>query len=187
MAAESNMMPLGTEAPDFNLPDVVSGKNYTLDDVRGEYGLVVMFICAHCPYVKNIEEDLAAIIGQYANSKLGFVAISANDADAYPEDAPEGLKKQAEELEFTFPYLYDESQEVAKAYQAACTPDFYLFDEELKCVYRGRFDASTPGNPEPVTGDNLIEAIERHLEDEPVIDPQYPSIGCSIKWKEAIM
>lgn len=182
-AIESNMMPLGTVAPSFDLPDVVTGNQVTIEDVRQEYGLVVMFICAHCPYVKNIEEEIAVIASQYANSKIGFVAISSNDANEYPEDGPEGLKEQAEELEFDFPYLYDESQEVAKAYQAACTPDFYLFDEDLKCIYRGRFDASTPGNPEPVSGDNLIEAIESHLEDEPIIDPQFPSVGCGIKWK----
>ncbi|GAB4252699.1 MAG: thioredoxin family protein [Ekhidna sp.] len=182
-AVESNMLPLGTIAPDFDLVDVVSGERFTVEDVRQEYGLVVMFICAHCPYVRNIEEEIVIIANQYADSKIGFVAISSNDPSAYPEDSPEGLKKQAEELEFPFPYLFDESQEVAKAYQAACTPDFYLFDEDLKCVYRGRFDASTPGNPEPVTGDDLVSAIEAHLEDEPPLDPQHPSVGCSIKWK----
>ena len=181
--AESNMMPLGTEAPDFNLEDVVSGKHFTVGDVRQEYGMLVMFICAHCPYVKNIEDEIAVIAKQYQNSKIGFVAISSNDPEAYPEDSPEGLRKQAEEFEFAFPYLYDETQEVAKAYDAMCTPEFYLFDEELKLIYRGRFDASTPGNPEPVTGENLIEAIERHLEDEPVVEAQHPSMGCSIKWK----
>lgn len=183
-AVESNMMPLGTVAPDFNLLDVITSKQVTLEDVRQEYGLVVMFICAHCPYVKNIEEEIAVIAAQYANAKIGFVAISSNDPAEYPEDGPEGLRNQALELEFSFPYLYDETQEVAKAYQAACTPEFYLFDEDLKCIYRGRFDASTPGNPEPVTGDNLVEAIESHLEDEPIVDPQYPSVGCSIKWRD---
>ena len=182
-AAESNMLPLGTIAPDFDLPDAISGKNFTLEDVRQEYGLVVMFICAHCPYVKNIEEEIAVIAHQYSQQKIGFVAISSNDVNAYPEDAPEGLKAQAEEFEFCFPYLYDESQEIAKAYQAACTPDFFVFDEDLKLIYRGRFDASTPGNPEPVTGDELVNALENHLEDEPIIEDQKPSIGCSIKWK----
>lgn len=182
-AVESNMMPIGTVAPDFDLPDVISGENKTLEDVRLEYGLVVMFICAHCPYVKNIEEEIAVVARQYSEQKIGFVAISSNDASAYPDDAPEGLRAQAEEFEFCFPYLYDESQEVAKAYQAACTPDFYLFDEDLKCIYRGRFDASTPGNPEPVTGDDLINALEAHLEDEPQVKDQKPSIGCNIKWK----
>lgn len=181
--AESNMMPLGTVAPDFDLPDVISGKRFTQEDIRQEYGMLVMFICAHCPYVKNIEEEIAVIAKQYLNAKIGFVAISSNDANAYPEDAPEGLRNQAEELEFVFPYLYDESQEVARAYQVACTPDFYLFDENLKLIYRGRFDASTPGNPEPVSGDNLIEAMERHLDDAPLVEHQYPSMGCSIKWK----
>lgn len=182
-AVESNMMPLGTVAPDFNLPDVISGTNKTLNDVRLEYGVVVMFICAHCPFVQNIEEEIAVIARQYADLKIGFVAISSNDASAYPEDAPEGLRAQAEEFDFSFPYLYDETQEVAKAYQAACTPDFFLFDEDLKCIYRGRFDASTPGNPEPVTGDDLVNALEAHLEDEPIMEDQKPSIGCSIKWK----
>lgn len=182
-ATESTMLPLGTIAPDFELMDVVSGNYLSMDDVRKDFGVLVMFICAHCPYVRNIEEEIAVIAKQYEESKIGFVAISSNDANAYPEDAPEGLKKQAELLEFNFPYLYDETQKVAKAFQAVCTPEFYLFDEELKLIYRGRFDASTPGNPEPVTGDNLVEAIERHLEDEPVMDPQHPSVGCSIKWK----
>lgn len=182
-AVESNMMPLGTVAPEFDLPDVISGKNKTLEDVRLEYGLVVMFICAHCPYVKNIEEEIAVIARQYSDLKVGFVAICSNDPADYPEDAPEGLKAQAEEFEFGFPYLFDETQDVAKAYQAACTPDFFLFDEDLKCIYRGRFDASTPGNPEPVTGDDLVNALEAHLEDEPPLEIQKPSIGCSIKWK----
>ena len=183
MAAESNMMPLGTEAPDFNLKDVISGKMVSLSDVRREYGLVVMFICAHCPYVQNIEEEIAVVARQYMGQKIGFVAISSNDAETYPEDAPEGLKEQADEYDFRFPYLYDESQEVAKAYNAACTPEFYLFDEDLKCIYRGRFDSSTPKNNEPVSGDELIAAMEKHLEDEPPLKTQKPSIGCSIKWK----
>lgn len=182
-AVESNMMPLGTEAPNFSLPDVITGNTMTIEDVRKEYGLVVMFICAHCPYVKNIEEEIAVVARQYQELKIGFVAISSNDAEHYPEDGPEGLKQQAEEFEFSFPYLYDEQQEIAKSYQAACTPDFYLFDEDMKCIYRGRFDSSTPGNPEPVTGDDLISALEAHLEDEPMIEDQKPSIGCSIKWK----
>lgn len=182
-AKESNMLPLGTVAPDFYLTDVVSNEEVALEDVKKEFGLVVMFICAHCPYVKNIEEEIPVLANQYLQQKIGFVAISSNDASAYPDDAPEGLKAQAEEFEFPFPYLYDETQEVAKAYQAACTPEFYLFDEDLKLIYRGRFDASTPGNPEPVTGDELIVALEAHLEDEAIPADQKPSIGCSIKWK----
>ncbi|MEM6642719.1 MAG: thioredoxin family protein [Bacteroidota bacterium] len=182
-AAESKMLPLGTIAPDFELLDVMSGEYLSLDDLKKEFGLLIMFICVHCPYVRNIEEEIAVIAKQYNESKIGFAAISSNDITAYPEDDPEGMKKQAALLEFNFPYLYDETQAVAKAFEAQCTPEFYLFDEDLKLIYRGRFDASTPGNPEPVTGDNLVEAIERHLEDEPPMDPQYPSIGCSIKWK----
>lgn len=184
MASEkSTMLPLGTLAPDFELLDVMSKDYLSMDDIRGEFGVLIMFICAHCPYVRNIEEEIAIIAKQYKTSKIGFAAISSNDAEEYPQDAPEKLEKQAELLEFSFPYLYDETQKVAKAFQAVCTPEFYLFDENLKLIYRGRFDASTPGNPEPVTGEDLVEAIERHLEDEPIIDPQYPSIGCSIKWK----
>lgn len=182
-ATSSNMMPLGTQAPDFNLLDVVSGENKTLEDVRKEYGLVVMFICAHCPYVQNIEEEISVIAQQYMKQKIGFVAISSNDAAAYPDDSPEGLKEQAEEFDFHFPYLYDEDQMVAKAYQAACTPDFFLFDEDMLCIYRGRFDSSTPGNAEPVSGDDLVQAMELHLDDEPQLEQQMPSMGCSIKWK----
>ena len=182
-AVQSNMMPIGTIAPDFDLLDVISGENKTLEDIKREYGVVVMFICAHCPFVKNIEKEITLVARQYSKQKIGFVAISSNDPGEYPEDAPEGLKAQAEEFEFCFPYLFDESQEVAKAYQAACTPDFFLFDEYLKCIYRGRFDASTPGNPEPVTGNDLINALEACLEDEPPAEVQNPSIGCSIKWK----
>ncbi|NQZ75005.1 MAG: thioredoxin family protein [Ekhidna sp.] len=182
-AVESNMMPLGTIAPNFELTDVISGETFEVEDLRKEYGLVVMFLCAHCPYVKNIEEEIAIVARQYGNQKMGFVAISSNDADKYPEDGPDGLRAQAEEYEFDFPYLYDESQKVAKAYKAACTPDFFVFDEDLKCIYRGRFDSSTPGNPEPVTGDDLVYALEAHLEDEPITKDQKPSIGCSIKWK----
>ncbi len=180
---ESEMLPLGTLAPAFNLKDVVSGDQYTVEDIRQEYGMLVMFICAHCPYVKNIEDEIAVIANHYHDFKIGFVAISSNDPSNYPEDTPQGLKKQAEEFEFKFPYLFDETQEVAKAYHAVCTPEFYLFDEDLKLIYRGRFDASTPGNLEPVTGENLIEAIERHLEDESPIEEQFPSVGCGIKWK----
>ncbi len=179
----SNMMPLGTQAPNFNLLDVVSGKHKTLDDVRQEYGLVVMFICAHCPFVQNIEEEISVVAQLYIKQKIGFVAISSNDASAYPEDAPDGLREQAEEFDFPFPYLYDETQEVAKAYDAACTPEFYLFDEDMKCIYRGRFDSSTPSNAEPVSGDDLVQAIELHLEDEPPMEQQLPSMGCNIKWK----
>jgi len=179
----SNMMPLGTPAPAFNLPDVISGENKTLEDVKGEKGLVVMFICAHCPFVKHIEEEIAFVAEKYEHRGIGFVAISANNVETHPDDAPDKLKEQAEKNDFEFPYLYDETQEVAKAYDAACTPDFYLFDHELKCVYRGRFDSSTPGNDEPVTGEDLKAAMDSLLDGEPIFDDQKPSIGCNIKWK----
>lgn len=179
----STMMPLGTVAPPFDLLDVVSSQSKTLDDVKGKEGLVVMFICAHCPYVKHLEEELAFVAEKYQRKEIGFVAISSNDVANYPDDSPEKLKEQAEDNDFDFPYLYDESQEVAKAYQAACTPDFYLFDMDLKCVYRGRFDASTPGNDEPVTGEDLREAMDQLLAGEEVYDDQKPSMGCNIKWK----
>lgn len=179
----SSMLPLGTIAPDFNLPDVISGKNMTLKDVRGEEGTVVMFICAHCKYVKHIEEEIAFVAEKYQHKGIGFVAISANDITEYPDDAPDKLREQAEDQDFDFPYLYDESQQVAKAYQAECTPDFYLFDKDLKLVYRGRFDAATPGNIEPVTGDELKDAMDSLLDGEPIFEDQKPSIGCNIKWR----
>lgn len=179
----STMMPLGTSAPDFDLPDVLTNSQKTLNDVKGVEGLVVMFICAHCPYVKNIEEELGIVSRHYQNLGVGFVAISSNDAQNYPEDKPEGLKQQAEEHGFDFPYLYDETQEVAKAYDAACTPDFFLFDKELRCFYRGRFDASTPGNNEPVNGEDLSAAIDALIEGGAPLDEQIPSMGCNIKWK----
>ncbi|MEQ9402885.1 MAG: thioredoxin family protein [Cyclobacteriaceae bacterium] len=179
----STMMPLGTKAPDFNLPDVISKTDKTLEDVKGEEGLVVMFICAHCPFVKNIEEELGIVARHYQHLGIGFVAISSNDVENYPEDSPDELKKQAETHDFSFPYLYDESQETAKAYDAACTPDFFLFDKDMKCTYRGRFDASTPGNNEPVDGGDLSAAIDAQLDGEPPLEEQLPSMGCNIKWK----
>ena len=179
----SAMMPLGTKAPDFELNDVISNMPKTIDDVKGEMGLVVMFICAHCPFVKNIEEELGLVAQHFQNFDVGFVAISANDAENYPEDNPDGLRQQAEKNGFTFPYLFDESQEVAKLYDATCTPDLYLFDKNLKCVYRGRFDASTPGNKEPVNGEALRAAINALIDGELPLDEQLPSMGCNIKWK----
>lgn len=179
----SNMMPLGTVAPDFNLLDVVSGKNLSVDDVMGEKGLVVMFICVHCPYVIHLQEEIAFVAEKYQHRGIGFVAISSNDIDGYPQDAPEFMKEQAEDQDFSFPYLFDADQSVAKAYDAACTPDFYLFDAEKKLVYRGRFDAATPGNTEPVTGDELRDAMDCLISGEPISDDQRPSIGCNIKWK----
>jgi peroxiredoxin len=182
---ESTMMlDLGTEAPDFALRDVVTGTTVHRDDFQGKRGLLVMFICAHCPYVKHLEKGLASLGEDYAGKPLGSVAISSNDAVMYPDDSPDRLKEQAQRLGFRFPYLYDETQAIARAYKAACTPDFFLFDGELKLVYRGQFDASRPGNRIPVSGDDLRAAIDAVLQGRPVSDDQRPSIGCNIKWKE---
>lgn len=182
-ATESTMLELGTIAPDFALPDAVSGNTVRRDDYKGKKALLVFFICPHCPFVKHIEEGLAALGKDYAQQPIGIVAISSNDALQYPTDSPEGLKQQAETFGFTFPYLYDESQDVAKAYSAACTPDFFLFDGEFKLVYRGQFDASRPGKVIPVTGKDLRAAIDLVLAGKPVPTEQHPSIGCNIKWK----
>lgn len=178
----SNMLPLGTAAPDFSLPDVVSGKPTALADIRGQSATLIMFICNHCPFVKHLQKELGQL-SQYLTRGVGIAAINANDVDNYPDDSPDNMKIFAAENHFEFPYLYDESQTVAKQYDAACTPDFYLFDQDLKCVYRGRFDDSTPGNGVEVTGRDLKEAIEACLRGDSTIAPQYPSIGCNIKWK----
>ena len=180
----STMLELGTVAPDFALTDVVSGKTVRRDDFRGKNALLVMFICAHCPFVKHIEKELGKLGNDYATQPMGIVAISSNDAANYPADSPTGLKKQAETFSFAFPYLYDESQAVARAYDAACTPDIYLFDAAFKLVYRGQFDASRPSNTIPVTGQDLRAAIDAVLAGKPVSGDQKPSIGCNIKWKE---
>ena len=181
---ESTMLELGTTAPDFALPDVLSGKTVRRDDFRGRSGLLVMFICTHCPYVKHIEKSLGPLGAEYSAQPLGIVAISSNDATSYPSDSPEGLKKQAQANGFVFPYLYDESQDVAHAYKAACTPDFFLFDKNFKLVYRGQYDSSRPGNEIPVTGMDLRAAIDLVLDGKPVPKEQRPSIGCNIKWKQ---
>ena len=179
----STMLALGTTAPDFALQDVVSGKTVRRDDFRGKKGLLVMFICAHCPFVKHIEKELAKFEEDYASQPIGIVAISSNDAAAYPADNPEGLKRQAQTFGFTFPYLHDDSQSVAREYDAACTPDIYLFDKDFKLVYRGQFDGSRPGNDVPVTGKDLRAAVDAVLAGKPVQEDQKPSIGCNIKWR----
>jgi peroxiredoxin len=179
----STMLELGTPAPDFVLPDVVSGKTVSLDSVSGKKALLVMFICRHCPFVKHIEEELARLGRDYRDEYVAIVAISSNDADTFPDDRPESLKEMAEQLGIAFPYLYDETQEVAMAYAAACTPDFYLFDESRLLVYRGQLDDSRPCNGVPVTGRDLRAAIDSVLSGQPVIEDQKPSIGCNIKWK----
>jgi peroxiredoxin len=180
---ESTMLELRTVAPDFALTDVMSGKTVKRDDFRGKQGLLVLFICAHCPYVKHIEKSLGKLAADYAGKPLAIVAISSNDVRTHPADSPEGLKQQAKDNGFTFPYLYDESQAVAHAYKAACTPDPYLFDKDLKLVYRGQYDDSRPSNGVPVTGKDLRGAIDLVLAGMPVPVEQRPSIGCNIKWK----
>ena len=179
----STMMPLGTDAPDFELPDTVSGETVKLRDGNEYAGTVVLFICNHCPYVIHIAVPLAAMAKQYAEKGIRFIAISSNDVDNYPADAPDKMKVNAEENGYVFPYLYDETQAVAKAYDAACTPDIYLFDGNLKCVYRGQFDKSTPGNGLPATGEALSNALNALLAGEQISEDQSPSVGCNIKWK----
>jgi len=180
---ESTMLELGTTAPDFALTDVVTGKIARRDDFKGQKALLVMFICAHCPYVKHIERALASLGRDYASQPLGIVAISSNDVVTHPDDSPANLKRQAQALGFGFPYLYDESQVVARAYKAACTPDFFLFDAESRLVYRGEFDRSRPGNGVAITGVDLRTAIDTALAGNPPLADQRPSIGCNIKWK----
>jgi peroxiredoxin len=182
---ESTMLALGTPAPPFSLPDVISGKTVSLEDFKHKQGLLVMFICRHCPYVKHVQKELARLGHDYQSKPLGILAISSNDAGAYPDDAPDKLKEMAIELGFTFPYCYDETQDVARAFTAACTPDFFLFDKDLKLAYRGQFDGSRPGNNALVTGQDLRSAIEAVLAGRAVTSNQKPSIGCNIKWRYA--
>lgn len=180
----SKMLPLGTKAPDFNLHDTCTGKNKSLQDLKSDKGTVIMFICNHCPYVKHLQSKLVEVAKKYQKQGISFIAISSNDVVNYPADSPEKMKLEAEKNGYTFPYLYDETQQVAKAYQAACTPDFYLFDGDLKCVYRGCFDDSTPGNGRPVTGKDLSEALDDLLSGKVISSDQKPSVGCNIKWKK---
>lgn len=180
---ESTMLELSTEAPDFALTDVTTGKTVRRDDFSDKTALLVMFICAHCPYVKHIEKTLGQLGSDYAGKPIAILAISSNDVANHPGDSPENLKAQAKANGFTFPYLYDESQSVARAYKAACTPDFFLFDASFKLVYRGQYDSSRPGNDVPVTGEDLRAAIDTVLAGKPVPAEQRPSIGCNIKWK----
>jgi len=178
----STMLPLGTAAPDFDLPDVVSGKKFSLRDFDGKHALLVMFICKHCPYVQHVRAELARLGRDYANRDVGIVAISSNDAQKYPDDSPPELKRFAELNGFNFPLLFDETQRVAKFYTAACTPDFFLFDQDRKLVYRGQLDDSRPNQGTP-DGRDLRAAIDALLEGRPVNPEQKASIGCNIKWK----
>ncbi len=178
----STMLPLGTRAPEFSLPDP-EGKTVSLSDFAGSKGLLVMFICNHCPYVKHVRDELARLGRDYQGRGVGIVAISSNDVTNYPDDSPEKMKQEKEQAGYTFPYLYDETQEVAKAYHAACTPDFYVFDASLRLVYRGQLDDSRPGNDEAVTGKDVRNALECVLTGATMSLKQKPSMGCNIKWK----
>lgn len=181
----SNMIPLGTMAPDFALPDTASDSTFSLQQLKGETATVVMFICNHCPYVKHINSGLVLLANDYKSRGVSFVAISSNDAVNYPDDSPEKMREQALALGYPFPYLYDETQQVAKAYDAACTPDFYIFDRNLLLAYRGQLDDSRPSNDIPVTGRDMRNALDAILQNLPVNAEQRPSIGCNIKWKQA--
>jgi len=183
-AVETIQIPLGFKAPEFTLPDTLSGKNVSLQDLKGEKATVIMFICNHCPYVIHVREELVRMANDYKPKGINFIAVSSNDVVKYPADSPEKMTEVGKELNFPFPYLYDESQEVAKAYYAACTPDFSIFDKDLLCVYRGQLDSSRPGNGKPVDGADMRAALESIVKGEAVNEEQVASIGCSIKWKE---
>ena len=176
----SNMVELGFTAPDFTLPDVFSKKSMSLQNLAGSKGMLLMFICNHCPYVLHIEEALQALGKEFRGTGMGIAAICANDAVEYPQDGPEEMAKR----HYPFPYLHDASQEVAKLYQAACTPDFFLFDGDLKCVYRGQFDDARPDNKKPVTGEDLRNAMAALIRGETIPADQKASVGCNIKWRE---
>jgi thiol-disulfide isomerase/thioredoxin len=182
-AVQSAMMPLGTPAPNFFLQDTVSGRVISLADVRSPKGTVVMFLCNHCPFVKHIQQPLISLVQRYQNMGISFVGINANDITTHPDDSPSLMRSVAHTMGFTFPYLFDESQHVAQAYNATCTPDFFVFDERLTCFYRGQFDDSRPGNKIPTTGNYLSAALDALLERRSFPFEQKPSIGCSIKWK----
>jgi peroxiredoxin len=180
---ESNMLPLGSKAPDFLLTDTVSGNLMSLKDLASEKATVIMFICNHCPYVVHVNPELVKLANEYIEKGVSFIAISSNDVLNYPEDSPDKMRIVAKVLKFPFPYLYDDNQQVARAYDAACTPDFYLFDGEMTLAYRGRLDGSRPGNNLPLTGEDLRKAIDAVLGGKQVEGQQIPSAGCNIKWK----
>lgn len=183
-ATPSNMLPLGTLAPDFELVDTISNSTLNLSSLQGDNGTLILFICNHCPYVIHIKQQLIDIANSYAEQGISTIAISSNDVDNYPQDAPDKMTALMQDWGNPFAaYLYDESQAIAKAYQAACTPDIYLFDKNLACVYRGRLDAATPKNNEPLTGSDLRSALDNLLAGMPINEKQIPSIGCNIKWK----
>ncbi len=177
------MLELGTEAPYFKLPDTKSGQELSLDDLASDTGTVVMFICNHCPYVIHVNPEIVRLAEDYGKQDIAFVAISSNDIENYPQDGPAQMKEHGKEVGYSFPYLYDESQNVAKDYDAACTPDFYLFDGDRRLVYRGQLDGSRPGSGIPVTGEDLRNALDALLKNDPIDSHQRPSAGCNIKWK----
>ena len=179
----SNMLPLGTKAPDFNLVDTKDNQTKSLTELKGSKGTLIMFICNHCPFVIHVNEELVKLANDYKPRGINCIAISSNDVDNYPQDGPDKMKTHAEENHYPFPYLYDETQAIAKAYDAACTPDFFLFDEDLKLVYAGQLDSSRPGNDIPVTGKDLRAAIDALLNNKVINPNQKPSMGCNIKWK----
>jgi peroxiredoxin len=180
----SNMIPLGTVAPNFNLLNTINNNYTNLQNVKGFKGTIILFICNHCPFVVHVNPELVSIANYYSEKGFSFIAISSNDAETYPQDGPEQMKIHAKEVGYPFPYLYDETQDVANAYDAACTPDLYVFDAELKLVYRGQLDDSRPGNGIPVTGNDLRHALDCLLKDEENTTTQKPSIGCNIKWRK---
>ena len=182
----STMVALGTTAPDFILPDTVSGKHISLQNIKGQIATVVMFICNHCPFVKHVNAELVKLANDYKNKGIGFGAISSNDVVNHPDDSPELMAHVARQLKYPFPYLYDELQEVARAYDAACTPDFFIYDKNLMLVYRGQLDDSRPGNEIPVTGKDIRHALNCLVEGQSVSPEQRPSIGCNIKWKQPV-
>lgn len=179
----SIMVELGTAAPHFKLPDTVTGKELDLEELKSDKATVIMFICNHCPYVKHVNDELVKLANDYMPKGISFVAISSNDVVNYPDDSPEKMKLLAEEVGYPFPYLFDESQVIAKAYGAACTPDFYIYDKDLKLVYRGQLDDSRPKTDIPVTGKDIRNALDNILAGKDVSPDQKPSIGCNIKWK----
>ena len=180
---ESNMLPIGTKAPTFNLLDTISGNTISFDQAKGEKGTVVMFLCNHCPYVIHVNRQIVDLANDYKSRGVNFVGISSNDVENYPQDAPEIMTVVGKALKFPFPYLYDETQKVAKDYDAACTPDFYLFDSNDVLVYRGRLDENKPSTGKEPNGEELRQAIDTMLSGNRVSDKQYPSAGCNIKWK----
>lgn len=186
-ATPSNMLSLGTKASDFKLLDTISGKEVSYKELKGVNGTLVFFICNHCPYVVHVNIQLVQLSNDYISKGIGFIAISSNDVQNYPQDAPELMTKVAQDLKYPFPYLYDKTQEIAKTYLAACTPDFFLFDKEDKLVYRGQLDDSRPNNGVPLTGKDIRKAIDLLFKGKMIPEQdQLPSIGCNIKWKESL-